>query len=88
MNDRMTTDAVAQLQGDTQAPAPAGAVERPRQGEVVGSIPASVHPYIPICKDFDAECVEVRCFVTCFLHAPERGRCPYLRTECHSTYSL
>lgn len=36
--------------------------------------------YIPLCKDFDAECVDVTCPTTCFLHAPERGRCPYLRS--------
>jgi hypothetical protein len=76
----MTMDAVAQSPGDTQAPAPAGAVEQPgRERLAVRSRPAS--PYIPICKDFDAECVEVRCFVTCWLHAPERGRCPYLEMQ-------
>jgi len=30
------------------------------------------------CKDFDSECVDVRCKTTCWLYQPERGYCPFL----------
>jgi len=36
---------------------------------------------IPICADLDEDCDSVTCKVTCWLHAPEEGRCPYLNKE-------
>lgn len=33
------------------------------------------------CKDFDDECDEVMCKTRCWMHAPEKGWCPYLKTE-------
>lgn len=31
-----------------------------------------------ICRDFDDDCEFVVCKLTCWLHAPEEGICPYL----------
>ena len=35
---------------------------------------------IPTCSDYDEDCPEVVCKVTCWLYDPQRGLCPYLRT--------
>lgn len=31
------------------------------------------------CTDYDEDCEDVRCKATCWVYAPERGMCPYLR---------
>lgn len=33
------------------------------------------------CADKDEDCAEVTNKVKCWLYAPERGMCPYLRSE-------
>jgi hypothetical protein len=33
------------------------------------------------CRDFDEDCPEVECKLTCWLHDPEQGWCPYLRGD-------
>lgn len=30
------------------------------------------------CADYDDDCPEVGCKLACWLHAPERGICPFL----------
>lgn len=55
-----------------------GEPKAPDGTSVKASAESGAGAYIPLCADFDAECIEVRCKVTCWLHAPERGRCPYL----------
>lgn len=31
------------------------------------------------CRDFDEDCADIGCKLTCWLHDPEQGWCPYLR---------
>lgn len=31
-----------------------------------------------LCRDMDEDCPQVVCKVTCWLHAPELGICPYI----------
>jgi hypothetical protein len=38
----------------------------------------------PKCSDHDDECPEVANKVNCWLYAPERGMCPYLRAAASS----
>lgn len=33
------------------------------------------------CRDFDEDCPEVRCKVSCWIYMPEEGYCPYLTGE-------
>ena len=30
------------------------------------------------CSDYDSECIEVSCKLSCWLYAPELGVCPFL----------
>lgn len=34
---------------------------------------------VRICADYDEDCPDVRCKVSCWLYDPQRGMCPYLR---------
>lgn len=40
---------------------------------------AADQPRTPDCKDLDEDCQSVCNKIACWLHAPERGMCPYLR---------
>lgn len=31
-----------------------------------------------LCSDMDEDCAGIACHLTCWLHAPELGVCPYL----------
>ena len=31
-----------------------------------------------LCRDMDEDCEAVSCKVTCWMHAPELGICPYI----------
>lgn len=33
------------------------------------------------CKDYDEDCEDVPCKLSCWLYAPEEGVCPYLSGE-------
>lgn len=33
------------------------------------------------CKDFDEDCEWVRCKLSCWMHDPSTGQCPYLTGE-------
>ena len=33
------------------------------------------------CADLDEDCAEVPCKTTCWLYAPEEGRCPFLEEQ-------
>lgn len=35
----------------------------------------------PTCSDYDEDCPDVVCKVTCWLYDPQRGMCPYLRED-------
>lgn len=39
--------------------------------------PAKTH--CPSCSDFDEDCEDIADKVHCYVYAPERGMCPYLR---------
>jgi len=30
------------------------------------------------CDDYDEDCAEIRCKLTCWMHDPSTGYCPYL----------
>ena len=34
-----------------------------------------------LCLDMDEDCKEVSCKLTCWLHSPELGICPYLNGD-------
>jgi hypothetical protein len=33
---------------------------------------------VPRCTDYDSDCLGVRSYIKCWLHDPDKGRCPYL----------
>ena len=34
-----------------------------------------------ICSDYDDECQDIECHVTCWLYDPVKGMCPFLRAK-------
>ena len=35
----------------------------------------------PVCEALDEDCAGVQSYTRCWLHAPEKGACPFLRPD-------
>lgn len=38
----------------------------------------SIEERSPLCRDLDEDCLNVECKLSCWLHDPEQGPCPFL----------